>query len=170
VLASSCLTGRRWPLRPSKQAKEILDNELDAKRAAHEAHLAERAKQEERQGHKLCGQKPKAPEEKAGHKDKKVNTTDPSSKVMSMKNGFLQGYNAQAVANEDQVVVSAEVTDEQNDRAQLHPMIDATNKSLKKPGIVDHPESFSPMPATARRRTSPLSTQTIPTATWLFAT
>ncbi len=79
------LDGTKMAAPASKQAKEILDNELDAKRAAHEAHLAERAKQEERQGHKLCGQKPKAPEEKAGHKDKKANTTDPSSKVMSTK-------------------------------------------------------------------------------------
>jgi hypothetical protein len=57
-------------------------------------------------------------------------------------NGFLQGYNAQAVANEDQVVVSAEVTDEQNDRAQLHPMIDATNESLEKAGIGDRPATL----------------------------
>jgi len=58
---------------------------------------------------------------------------------MSTKNGFLQGDNAQAVANEDQVVVAASVTDEQNDTAQLHPMIDATNESLEKAGIADRP-------------------------------
>ena len=117
----AALRGREDRRRRFKAAKEVLDKELDAKRAAHEAHLAERAREEERQGHKLRGRKPKAPEEKAGHKDKKVNTTDPESKVMSTKNGFLQGYNAQAVANEDQVILSAEVTDEQNDKAQLHP-------------------------------------------------
>jgi ribosomal protein L23 len=99
-----------------KAAKEILDLELDAERSAHEDHLAERAREEQRQGRKLRGRKPKAPGEKSGYKDKKVNTTDPESKVMSTKNGFLQGYNAQAVANEDQVIVCAEVTDEQNDR------------------------------------------------------
>ena len=133
------LRGREDRRRRFKQAKEILDRELDAERLAHEAHLAERAQEEERQGHKLRGRKPKAPQEKAGHKDKKVNTTDPESKVMSTKNGFLQGYNAQAVANEDQVVVAASVTDEQNDKAQLHPMIDATNESLEKAGIADRP-------------------------------
>jgi len=133
------LRGREDRRRRFKAAKEILDNELDAERAAHEAYLAERAQEEERQGHKLRGRKPKPSQEKAGHKDKKVNTTDPCSKVMSTKNGFLQGYNAQAVANEDQVVVSAEVTEEQNDKAQLHPMIDATNESLEKAGIADRP-------------------------------
>jgi len=78
-------------------------------------------------------------QEKASHKDNKVNTTDPCSKVMSTKKGFLQGFSAQAVANEDQVVVSAEVTDEQDDKAQLHPMADATNEPLKKAGIADRP-------------------------------
>jgi transposase len=123
-----------------KAAKEILD--LDAERSAHEDRLAERAGEEQRQGRKLRGRKPKAPGEKSGYKDKKVNTTDPESKVMSTKNGFLQGYNAQAVANEDQVIVCAEVTDEQNDKAQLHPMIDATNESLEKAGIGDRPATL----------------------------
>ena len=45
---------------------------------------------------------------------------------MSTAKGYLQGYNAQAVANEDQVIVAAEVSDEQNDAHQLRPMIDAT--------------------------------------------
>jgi len=106
------LRGREDRRRRFKAAKEILDNKLDAERAAHEAQLVERAQEEERQGHKLRGRKPKPSQEKAGHKDKKVDTTDPCSKVMSTKNGFLQGYNAQAVANGDQVVVSAEVTEE----------------------------------------------------------
>jgi len=88
------LRGREDRRRRFKAAKEILDHELDAERLAHEAHLAERAQQEERQGHKLRGRKPKAPEEKAGHKDRKVNTTDPESKVMSTAKGFIQGYNA----------------------------------------------------------------------------
>jgi len=32
---------------------------------------------------------------------KTINTTDPESKVMSSATGYLQGYNAQSVANED---------------------------------------------------------------------
>ena len=63
------------------------------------------------------------PQDKAGHKPRKVNTTDPQSGVMSTAKGFVQGYNAQAVANDEQVVVCAEVTDEHNDLGQLHPMI-----------------------------------------------
>jgi Transposase DDE domain len=61
---------------------------------------------------------------------------------MSTKNGFVQGYNAQAVANDAQVIVAAEVTDEHNDVAQLHPMIQATEASLAEAGISDKPQQL----------------------------
>lgn len=92
------LRGRADRQRRFKAAKEKLDAELAAEKKAHEERLARRAAQEAERGSKLRGPKPKAPGEKAGHKEKKVNTTDPDSEVMSMKNGFVQGYNAQAVA------------------------------------------------------------------------
>lgn len=61
---------------------------------------------------------------------------------MKTKDGYVQGYNAQAVATEDQIVVAAEVTDEHNDHAQLHPMIAATNRSLADAGIDGRPEQL----------------------------
>ena len=61
---------------------------------------------------------------------------------MSTAKGFIQGYNAQAVANEDQVIVAASVTDEQNDLGQLHPMIEATKASLAEAGIEDRPDNL----------------------------
>lgn len=61
---------------------------------------------------------------------------------MSTAKGFIQGYNAQAVANEAQVILGAEVTDEQNDLGQLHPMIDAMQASLHDAGIEDRPEKL----------------------------
>jgi transposase len=134
------LRGRADRRRRFKAAKQRLDAELEAERKAHQEHLAERAAEEAQRGSKLRGRKPKAPQDKAGHKQKKVNTTDPESGVMSTAKGFVQGYNAQAVANDEQVVVSAEVTDEHNDLGQLHPMIEATNASLAEAGIEDRPE------------------------------
>ena len=134
------LRGRADRQRRFKQAKQRLDAELEAEQRAHDEHLAKRAAEEAKRGSKLRGRKPKAPQDKAGHKQKKVNTTDPESAVMSTTKGFVQGYNAQAVANDEQVVVSAEVTDEHNDSGQLHPMIEATNASLAEAGIKDRPE------------------------------
>ena len=136
------LRGRADRRRRFARAKELLDEELAAERQAHERHLAERAAKEAERGKKLRGRKPKAPEDKAGYKPSKVNTSDPESKVMSTANGFVQGYNAQAVANQDQVIVAAEVTDEHNDVHQLHPMIDATDASLAAAGIDERPATL----------------------------
>jgi hypothetical protein len=61
---------------------------------------------------------------------------------MSTAKGFIQGYNAQAVANEDQVIVAASVTDEQNDMGQRHPMIEAMTTSLAEAGIEERPEKL----------------------------
>lgn len=155
------LRGRADRRRRFKQAKQRLDAELEAEQAAHAEHLARRADEEAERGSKLRGRKPKAPQDKAGHKQRKVNTTDPESGVMSTPRGFVQGYNAQAVANDEQVVVSAEVTDEHNDLGQLHPMIQATAVSLAGAGTISGPRSCSPMPGTPRKRTSPSSTRMI---------
>ncbi len=124
------------------QAKAQLEAEAAAEQAAHDARLAQRAATEAATGKKLRGRKPKPAAEKAGHKPPKANTTDPESRVMSSSNGFMQGYNAQAVANAEQVIVAAEVTDECNDSAQLHPMIAATNASLAAAGITERPEKL----------------------------
>lgn len=136
------LRGRADRRRRFARAKQRLDDELAAEREAYETHLAERAAIEAERGQKLRGRKPKTPEDKARHQERKANTTDPDSKVMATSNGFLQGYNAQAVATEDQVIVAAEVTDEQNDHHQLHPMIDATAASLADAGIEDRPDKL----------------------------
>lgn len=117
-------------------AKEQLDAAAAQAQAAHEQHLAERAAKEKASGRKLRGRKPKPP---ASAAEAKANTSDPDSRIMKTKDGYVQGYNAQAVATEDQIVVAAEVTDEHNDHAQLHPMIAATNQSLADAGIDERP-------------------------------
>ena len=43
----------------------------------------------------------------------------------------MQGYNAQAVVTEDQIIVAAEVTQEENDMKQLHPMLKRAQANLK---------------------------------------
>jgi hypothetical protein len=73
------LRGRADRRRRFAEAKAALDAELAEERSAHEAHLAARADEEAKRGKKLRG----PPEDKAGHKERKVNTTDPCSEVMS---------------------------------------------------------------------------------------
>lgn len=118
------------------RAKAELDAQEEAAKAAYEAHLAERAQTEQRTGKRLRGRKPKAP---PPGREAKANTSDPESRIMKTMGGFLQGYNAQALVNEDQVVVGAEVTNEQNDQGQLHPMLAATVTALEEAGIEERP-------------------------------
>jgi hypothetical protein len=119
------------------KAKAELDAQEAQAKAAHEAHLAERAAKEQASGKKLRGRKPKPP---APPEERRANTSDPDSRIMKTKCGYVQGYNAQAVVNEDQVAVAAELTDEHNDQGQLHPMIEATERSLADAGVDERPE------------------------------
>lgn len=118
-------------------AKKLLEDKAAAEQAAHEAHLAERKAKEEATGKKLRGRKPKPPAEKAKNAGKtpKANTTDPESRLLSTRNGFLQGYNAQAAANQAQIILAAELTQDANDSAQLAPMLAATERETAAAGI-----------------------------------
>ena len=55
-------------------------------------------------------------------------------------------------------------------KAQLHPMIDATNESLEKAGIDDRPGTLLADAGYASEENFAAFAQTTPTATWPFAT
>ena len=58
----------------------------------------------------------------------KINMTDLDSRNVKTPRSYTQGYNAQAVVNEHQIVIAAEVTASSPDFGHLQPMIEATNK------------------------------------------
>jgi hypothetical protein len=70
-----------------------------------------------------------------------INTSDPDSRLIKgpRGRGFLQGYNAQAVANEHQIVIAAEVMTAAPDFGHLEPMLDATQRELEAAGVNEHP-------------------------------
>jgi hypothetical protein len=68
-----------------------------------------------------------------------ANVTDPDSRFLHTRNGTVQGYNAQAVVDEHQVVVAAALTREANDLQQLEPMLGAVNETLRAAAIQDRP-------------------------------
>jgi hypothetical protein len=45
-----------------------------------------------------------------GEPDGKINLTDPDCRSQKVRQGWVQGYNAQAVVNEQQIVLAAEIT------------------------------------------------------------
>jgi hypothetical protein len=71
-----------------------------------------------------------------------ANTTDPDSRFLHTRNGTVQGYNAQAVVTEHQVVIAAALTREANDLQQLHPMLQAIDHTLAAAQIPDRPATL----------------------------
>lgn len=83
--------------------------------------------------------RPPAPAEPPRKPEGEVNTTDPDSRRMRSPKGFLQGYNAQALANGHQVVIAAEVLTEANDSGALVPMLDLAARELGRAGSAERP-------------------------------
>jgi hypothetical protein len=70
----------------------------------------------------------------------KINTTDLDSRNVKTPRSYTQGYNVQAVVNEHQIVLAAEVTLSAADFGQLEPMISATRRELEQIGVSDTPQ------------------------------
>lgn len=72
----------------------------------------------------------------------KINVTDPDSRNLKTTRGWVQGYNAQAVVGEGQIIIAAEISTESLDTANLQPMIETACRELAatdsdlRPGIV----------------------------------
>jgi transposase len=70
-----------------------------------------------------------------GPKDQ-INFTDPGSRIMKASNkGWDQCGNAQAVTNEHQIILAADVTDQANDVRQVVPMVDQARANLDAAGV-----------------------------------
>src|SRR5215203_3372272 len=66
----------------------------------------------------------------------RINFTDPESRIMMASNkGWDQCGNAQAVANEHQIILAADVTDQANDVLQVVPMVDQARANLDAAGV-----------------------------------
>ena len=69
-----------------------------------------------------------------------VNVTDPDSRRMKGNRRYIQGYNAQAVVNEQQIVIAAEITTDAGDFSHLRPMLDRrASQSSRRPGSTTGP-------------------------------
>src|SRR5215213_9367988 len=91
-----------------REAKRRLEEEHRVQCGANAAYEAYRARGVDKNGKKF-GRPPKpfaSPPAPAG----KINLSDLDSRNVKTSRGWVQGYNAQAVATEDQIVIAAEVT------------------------------------------------------------
>jgi len=53
-----------------------------------------------------------------------VNLTDPDSRLLKTRNGWVQGYNCQTAVSQDEFIVSARATQDANDVEQFVPTVD----------------------------------------------
>jgi Transposase DDE domain/Transposase domain (DUF772) len=141
------LEQRRWrtpdPVPRSREERLLLaarrlEQERDAKLAGNQAYEEYRATGRDTQGRKLSKQ-PKpwtAPDAPEGV----VSVSDPDSQRMKANLGYVQGYNAQAVVDEGQIVLAAEITNTPGDFSNLNPMIEAAIGELDRAGVTTRPE------------------------------
>src|SRR5262249_59829053 len=76
----------------------------------------------------------------------RVNTTDPDSSLQRTRDGFVQGYNAQAVVAEGQLIVAAELSSDSPDGRLLEPMVEAARAELAAVGLEEAPAVVVPDP------------------------
>ena len=118
-----------------KEAKRRLQEELWAEQRANAAYEAWRVTAKDTLGRGL-GAPPTPytpPELPAGT----VNLTDPDSRIVQSRRGFMQGYTAQAVATREQIVITADVIAGGNERQTLEPLIDKAHDELARAGVTD---------------------------------
>lgn len=120
--------GRRARLRA------LLDElEAEAAEKSYEAHMARRAEKEAATGKPIRGRRP-TPGSVTHKSRRQANLTDPDSRLLKTKDGYVQGYNAQAVSTTDQFVVAAEITNIAMDAPAYAPMITAAKTNLRAAG------------------------------------
>ncbi len=119
------LRNRSQRLARLREAQARLAAREQARQDAYEARLRDREQKDAR------GRQPKRP---TPDPETKVNLSDPDSRVVRDYWGHYQGYNVQAMATREQVIVAAELTRAATDVQELGPMLEATQRNLEALG------------------------------------
>ena len=123
-----------------KEAKRRLEEEHEVECRANEAYEDYRRHGRMRNGRRLGAHSPPKPYQPPERPEGKINLTDPDSRNVKTPRGWLQGYNAQAVTTEDQIVIAAEVKIASGDFGHLEPMVAAAREELARAGVDEAPE------------------------------
>jgi transposase len=67
----------------------------------------------------------------------RANITDPDSRIMNTKDGWVQAYNAQAIVNQHQIVLACDISQDTGDAQLYQPMTDTLKRTLAAAGITD---------------------------------
>jgi transposase len=117
-----------------REAKAALEAEARAAADEKERAAAAAAAEQQAAGRKKPGKKVRPPGREPEAKAQR-NFTDPESRVMLCKDGFIQGYNAHAAVDaKAQVIVAQGLTASQSDQDRLTVLLDAVEANLgRKP-------------------------------------
>ncbi len=119
--------------------KQRLEEELAFERHGNECYEAYRARGVMKNGRRLGSNSTPKPYSPPDTPAGKVNLTDPDSKLVHGMRGWIQGYNAQAVCNEQHLVLAAEVVTASPDFGNLGPMVAAARRELEAAGVATAP-------------------------------
>jgi transposase len=122
-----------------REAKARLDAKREQENAKAQARANLEAEYLQGKGRRVAGRKPKPVDLDAAPKGR-VNVTDPDSRTVPTARGFIQGYSAQAVATDEQIVVAAEVCQQASDGDKLVAMIAAARQQMTSIGITQPPD------------------------------
>jgi transposase len=108
------------------EAKAAAEEEVRRREQAEKKRLAE--------GRKKNGKTPAPPKAEPEGKAQR-NFTDPESRILKTKDGYIQGYNAQAAVDaQAQIIVAHGLTQGMSDQDQLIPLVDGIEDNLgRKP-------------------------------------
>jgi transposase len=123
-----------------KEAKRRLEEEHQVECRANEAYEDYRRHGRMKNGRRLGAHSPPKPYQPPPAPEGKINLTDLDSRNVKTPRGWVQGYNAQAVTTEDQIVIAAEVRIASGDFGHLEPMVAAARTELAAAGIEQTPE------------------------------
>jgi len=117
-----------------REAKAELEAEAKAAAAEETRRREEGEKNRIAEGRKKNGKTPAPPKPEPEGKTQR-NFTDPESRVLLTKDGYIQGYNAQAAVDaEAQIIVAHGLTQSMSDQDQLVALVDGIKKNLgRKP-------------------------------------
>jgi transposase len=65
------------------------------------------------------------------------NTTDPDSRMLTSRSGWVQGYNAQVAVAEDGLILAADLSQQPGDAGELVPLVEAAEANLRSAGVTE---------------------------------
>lgn len=122
-----------------KECRSRMEQDLELRRRVEAEHEAWRAAGVASNGRRAMNPHRYRPAVLPEEPDGKLNVVDPDSRNLKTTRGYVQGYNAQALVGEGQIVLAAEISTESLDSGNLEPMVVKALEELAAAGVKERP-------------------------------